>query len=275
MIIDRSTVRYAGGDDPAGGIQIYTPPLGKVVISNSLISNSSSSGIYCFNSTPTINYCTIKNNNGDGIYCDGIKGYDEDIGNLTIELFFKQGWNLISLPVIPEDNTMDVLFGELPYYSVYSWNITGQFYKKLDENDHMEVGRGYMFDVLNDTLLNISGAPIFNYTVDLTKGWNMIGSLIYDASIADPDDDPNNSVLNWAYAMDLMGNFVGTQDIRPARGYWVMALDNCTLMLDCEKKSPVIEGNTISYNDGDGIFFNSSDSLMENNKIYSNNGNGV
>lgn len=275
LLIDRSTITNIGGNVPDGGIQIYTAPWGKVELSDSLISQSSSSGIYCYNSTPSITGCTIKSHDGDGIYCDGGKGYDDDLESLSMELFFKQGWNFMSLPVLPDDTALDVLFDELPYYSVYSWDPWGESYKKIEKTDSLEKGRGYMVFVTNDTLLNISGSPIFNYTVDLTKGWNMVGSVIYDTSIATPDDTPDNSVLNWAYTLDALGDFIETQEIQPARGYWVKAKENCTLSLISEKKSPILNGNKIYNNTGDGTVFDSSDSVMNNNEIYSNQGHGI
>ena len=275
LIINHATITNVGGNTPDGGIQLYTPSWGKVELSNSLISKSGSSGIYCHNSTPKITSCTIKSHDGEGIYCEGGKGYDDDLERLTIQLFFKQGWNFMSLPVLPDDSTLDVLFDELPYYSVYSWNPWDESYKKIEKTDALEKGRGYMVFVNNDSLLNISGSPITNYTVDLIKGWNMIGSVIYDTGIDTPDDTPDDSVVNWAYTLNALGNFVETQEIQPARGYWVQAKENCTLSLISGKKSTIITGNRIYNNGGRGIVFNSSDLEMNSNNIYGNQGDGI
>ena len=60
----------------------------------------------------------------------------------------------------------------------------------------------------------------------------MIGSVSANASIADPNDDPDGSVIPTAYWWDPVGkSYVLTTDIEPAKGYWVASVCGCTLTL--------------------------------------------
>lgn len=275
LIVDKSTIRDIGGTDPAGGVQVSTPSWGHVVFINSVISDSAGPGISCVNTTLSILGCSVFGNQGDGLYCKGGIGYDESMGNITFELFLKQGWNLISLPVTPLNTTIGVLFSGIPYIKVQSWDPITYAYQKLSLTDHMVVGRGYMVFVLNNTFCNITGTPVFSSSIALKKGWNLVGSLIYDVNIANPNDNPDGAVVNSSYALDYMGNFSETQLLLPGRGYFMLALENATLSLSCVKKSVVLAGTTFSENQGDGCYLESSNVSMQGCEFFGNNEQGL
>jgi hypothetical protein len=52
------------------------------------------------------------------------------------------------------------------------------------------------------------------------------------ASIADPNDDPDDSVIPTAYWWDPIGrSYILTTDIEPGKGYWAASVNDCTLTL--------------------------------------------
>ena len=144
----------------------------------------------------------------------------------TIDL--KAGWNAISFPVDMTNPSVSNLFSGLSCYFVYTWDPVGHQYVK--ETGDVQAGEGYWVFVLDDTSITICGAPVCEYEVNLTAGWNMIGSIAVDTNILDPDDVPDNSVWDKAYAW-LPGGFlyIKTQNIDPCKGYWVLAFNDCKL----------------------------------------------
>ena len=145
-------------------------------------------------------------------------------------LSLKKGWNMISLPVTPETTNADSIFSQVPmgYYALFSWDPLNKTYT---EPSTVEPEKGYWILVLDECEVNISGASLINYTANLTKGWNMIGSLAVPTYLHNPDDIPDGSVLNnsiytWSPANQ---SYISTTKIDPGKGYWILALQNCSL----------------------------------------------
>ena len=92
--------------------------------------------------------------------------------------------------------------------------------------------KGYWVAVTEDTIITVSGTPVETWTTDIKAGWNMIGSVNTGASITDPNDDPDSSVMHTAYWWDPVGRaYTITTDIEPGKGYWAASIQDCTLML--------------------------------------------
>ena len=100
-----------------------------------------------------------------------------------------QGWNLISIPTIQEEQNLTRVLG-----SINSWYNAVQWYDINDTNDpwkHYKLGKQFGNDLyqLNetmgfwihitqpgDTIFVYNGTqPIINQTIDLSPGWNFVG----------------------------------------------------------------------------------------------------
>jgi streptogramin lyase len=143
-------------------------------------------------------------------------------------LYLKSGWNLISFPVYMSNPEVGDIFSGLPYYIVYEWDPVGNRYVRVTGD--AEPSKGYWVFVTKDANINISGTPVYEYTRNLTAGWNLIGSIATETYIWDPDDEPDNSVWNKVYTW-LPGGYIyiKTQNIDPCKGYWVLAYNDCNL----------------------------------------------
>jgi len=142
-----------------------------------------------------------------------------------IELNLKAGWNMVSVPVIPDNNSMSTVFPGVA--AVFTWNPVSRSYIVPST---IEPDTGYWVAVVSDTTVNIQGSPVTNWTTDITAGWNMTGSVITSASIADPNDNPDSSVQPFAYWWDpTLVTYILTTDIESGKGYWVASVQNCTL----------------------------------------------
>ena len=162
----------------------------------------------------------------------------------TLNLY--TGWNLISLPLMPEDTGItSLLFSINGNYSIvwaYDANDTTDHWKKYDPvapfgNDltSMEPGKGYWIMMTNNDTLPITGtAP---ESIDLKTGWNLIG---YNSFLSQPITDALYSIdgnysIVWAYnASDAVdhwkkydplapfGNDLSIME--PDKGYWIMMM---------------------------------------------------
>jgi alpha-tubulin suppressor-like RCC1 family protein len=144
-----------------------------------------------------------------------------------IEVSLKAGWNMVSVLLILADNSSGAVFPGVD--GVFAWNSTGGSYY---EPTVIEPEKGYWVAVTSNTTIAVCGTPIETQTFDLKAGWNMIGSVSTNCSIADPDDDPDGSVIPPAYWWNPVSrSYNTTTDIVLGKGYWVASVNDCMLTL--------------------------------------------
>ena len=163
---------------------------------------------------------------------------------ITLNLY--TGWNLISLPLMPENTDIaSVLSSINGNYSIiweYDASDTSDQWKKYDPtapfgNDltDMESGKGYWIMMTSDDTLPISGTVLESTDINLKTGWNLIG---YNSLVGQPVADSLSSISSnytivWAYdASDTVDNWkkydssapFGNDliDMEPGKGYWIM-----------------------------------------------------
>jgi len=137
---------------------------------------------------------------------------------ITMEL--SAGWNMVSLPVLPDDPVASSVLNGLGFNQLVTWSGTG--YVTATE---FEAGRGYWLLVLEETNITISGTPVQSLNLTLTPGWSMIGG-------------PNNVVQ----ASDVFPRFyqlvtwsgtgyVTVSSFDPGKGYWALVLVETQIQL--------------------------------------------
>ena len=152
-------------------------------------------------------------------------------------LSLTQGWNMISFPVLPDNASPDAIFSG--YYALYTWDAENKRYVVyadrgdfVEPDPPIEAGVGYWAYVLENENLNLLGDPVKRLTLSLRQGWYLIGTPYGGSNIADPADNPDNSVLPWAFTWDAQErSYTMTQLLRAGRGYWAYAFRDCELML--------------------------------------------
>ena len=162
----------------------------------------------------------------------------------TLNLY--TGWNLISLPLMPEDTSIASLLSPINgnYSIIWEYNASDTFdhWKKYDPgvpfgNDltNMEPGKGYWIMMTSDDTLPISGAVPESTDIDLRTGWNLIGfNSLNSKPIAEALSSINgNYSIVWAYnASDTTDHWkkydpgvpFGNDliNMEPGKGYWIM-----------------------------------------------------
>lgn len=139
----------------------------------------------------------------------------------TIDVPFtvKNGWSLVSIPVLPENGTVKSVFGGRVALPLYTWSGTG--YTELWENDTLQPGVGYWaFTGKPDETFNLTGVPI-PVTLHLDRpGWHLVGG---PAHVAPFDPVPANvEPVLWTWHTD---HYVPEGSLVPTHGYWVLVVN--------------------------------------------------
>ncbi len=141
--------------------------------------------------------------------------------------FFKNGWNLVSLPVIPPFMNADSIFplragGPFAYRADIGWTIP--------LNGQLEFGRGYMVKygsyIGNDSVVAGIRSNFIN-GVRIDQGWNTIGSISVPTSVNGISFAPlPNSTTSPQQISDVFEYLTGrgyrqASFIIPGKGYFV------------------------------------------------------
>ncbi|MBI4811804.1 MAG: hypothetical protein HY800_10260 [Ignavibacteriales bacterium] len=150
-----------------------------------------------------------------------------------------EGWNLLSLPTgSMEINLKDNIF---PASSSSAFAYTSGYVTK----DTIENGLGYWLKFDTIKTITFYGFPLSDLTVDVRKGWNMIGSIGVPLSTSSITTEPSGIISSYIYGSN--GGYFTADTILTGKGYWVKVSQDGDMTLDS----------------GEGLF------SKENNKLLS------
>jgi len=136
----------------------------------------------------------------------------------TLEL--SVGWNMVSLPVVPDDSSAASILSGVGFYQLVTWSGTG--YVVASE---FEVGKGYWLLVLENVNVTVSGLPADSVSLTLSPGWNMIGG-------------PNEIVVSgdvftgFYQLVTWTGTgYIPVTEFDPGNGYWALVLEETQIQL--------------------------------------------
>jgi len=128
----------------------------------------------------------------------------------------KAGWNMVSIPVIPDNNSVQAIFGSIPTLDtmpIKTWESP-----LFIEVDEIESKKGYWIFTPVATTICITGKPITNKTLNLKAGWNMVGTVgMENMTIAAvPNQVSICPAVTW-----ISPSFIETDIIEPGKAAWV------------------------------------------------------
>ena len=174
---------------------------------------------------------------GDGVYVTGYTrsygaGNDDTIlikysrlsststADLTFTLELFAGWNMVSLPVLPDDPLASTVLSGIEFNQLVTWSGTG--YVTASE---FEAGRGYWLLVMEDTNVTISGTPVQSLNLTLAPGWSMIGGPDNDVPTADAFPG-FYQLVTWTGT-----GYTSATVFEPGKGYWALVLEETQIPL--------------------------------------------
>jgi predicted small secreted protein len=147
----------------------------------------------------------------------------KEVNTQTASLNLLESWNLISLPVTPDDSHYQTLFPnalQAPFLFNGSYQVAEQ----------LQPGNGYWLNNTTGESVNISGVAVENLTLSLQKGWNLIGGGFCDVSVSSIED-PDSIIIQPIFEFD--GAYQTATTISAGKGYWVNAAEAGSITINC------------------------------------------
>ena len=141
-------------------------------------------------------------------------------GEIKITLGLKAGWNMMSLPVDPDDPSAAAILGEIGFYQLVTWSGTGYV-----ASTEFEAGRGYWLLVLEDVNVTISGIPVDSLSLNLSPGWSMVGGTYAEEQAADVFPG-FYQLVTWTGT-----GYTPATVFEPGQGYWALVLAETQIQL--------------------------------------------
>jgi spore coat protein CotH len=164
------------------------------------------------------------------------------VGGGTVSATVGSGWNMISNPVAASNDSVRALYPSSIFAYAFSFVAGGGY----QQSYRMANGTGYWEKFPAAETITFSGMPISRDTIDVTAGWNMIGtisSVVDTASIVSIPVGIRAS--NWfGYAS---GYSAATQLV-PGKAYWIKANAAGQFILIGSAQEAAIERKTSTGN---------------------------
>jgi outer membrane protein assembly factor BamB len=170
---------------------------------------------------------------------------DDFIVEIKMSTVLKQGWNLISIPLIQVDQSITKVLESIDgYYDAVQWYDCTE---KGDPWKHFKVGKSFGDDLFElneskgfwvhitqpgDTLFIYNGTqPSANQTISLNPGWNLVGYPSFTNRIR--SDALNNldfgthvdSIWSYNATTQKWNDMTGSDYFEVGRGYYIHSFD--------------------------------------------------
>ena len=136
----------------------------------------------------------------------------------TLEL--RAGWNMVSLPVVPDDMSAASVLDGIAFFQLVTWSGSGYV-----ASSEFEAGRGYWLLVLEDVNVTVSGESVDSLSLSLSPGWSMVGGT-YDEAQAAEVFPGFYQLVTWTGT-----GYTPATVFEPGKGYWALVLTETQIQL--------------------------------------------
>jgi plastocyanin len=143
--------------------------------------------------------------------------------SLKISNNISVGWNMTSVPVNASDQRKIILYptaisGAFDYHGSYS------------SESILLNGSGYWLKFDSAQSVSLNGIALLHDTVDVLKGWNMIGSISFPVLFSTLTTQPLGIINSTIFGYN--GSYFTADTIVPGFGYWVKVSQDGKLILN-------------------------------------------
>jgi hypothetical protein len=135
-----------------------------------------------------------------------------------------EGWNMLSVPNRVHDFCKNIL---LPFSTSSAFTYENSYISK----DTLQNGKGCWSKFNSSEVLRFIGEKITSDSIDVTSGWNMIGSISYPVRVSSIGSDPPDMIVNDFYTYKD-NQYISSDTIQPGYAYWVKTNKSGKLILD-------------------------------------------
>lgn len=187
-----------------------------------------------------------------------------EVRSETLEIEFKKGWNLISIPCKLENSSVERVFQNIEgkYQNVWGYDVLDSDdhwkhyypeYASFSDLENIEPNIGYWIYVTQDSILSVSGEPVFDkLELSLEEGWNMlIWPFIYEQPVSEvlsslPVEIDCDQIARFdaaAQAWEYFDNKSGSgqfEVFEPGRTYYIHVFNKGTIIISGDISPPAI-----------------------------------
>jgi len=156
--------------------------------------------------------------------------------NTCFEFLLNKGWNLISIPIIPEHNSLNDLLKDA--ISCYSF-----LHNKYEVVSELSPGEGYWIKMNETKSYTICGKRFSKNKKKLYRGWHLVGSITGNSY---PDITPSWAIDEIYTYEDNMYKLVSY--FQQGKGYWLKVNEKSEFFLAKRTIAEIQEQNSDSTN---------------------------
>ncbi len=131
-------------------------------------------------------------------------------------------WNMMSLPLVPEDDRKVAIF---PTAVSPAFSYAGSYYLQST----LRFGEGYWLKFASAQQLTVLGDDRERDTLELSPGWNMLGSLSIPIGLSSVSPSPPDVITSQFFGYN--GSYHPADSLKPLHAYWAKARSNGHLIL--------------------------------------------
>jgi len=137
-------------------------------------------------------------------------------------LALKTGWNLVSIPLAPDQPAHTSVFPPEQVSAVWEYDSQGSYAVP----DVIQPKKGYWVRANEDTTIEVIGLRPEDVRVPVSVGWNLIGVVGTETQPWQPMPPPETTAAVWGYQPPYS---VPREKLLEGEGFWVYAVDDATL----------------------------------------------
>lgn len=146
---------------------------------------------------------------------------------LRSDVMYADLWNLVSVPVYVDTATTATLFPDA-ITDAYEF-VSGEGYQPRTS---LERGKAYWLKFPEPRTVSITGNPVSSDSIEVTEGWNLIGSISDTIAVSAISSVPPGLVTSEFFKYER--GYFSSAFIAPGRGYWVRVNQPGILVLNQE-----------------------------------------
>ena len=190
-----------------------------------------------------ISYGRVFDGSNNWDFLSPTPGSTNSLSGMEVSVSHNEAWNLVGLPLLVDNASYLYLFEDAVGGTLYGYN--GSYFN----TDELTIGNGYWLNMSNESFVVISGMPMYNLSITLDEGWNLISGISLEVAVETIIDPDGIIVPGTFYGFE--GTYLNSSTLAPGKGYWVNALSagEVTIGSSLSKSYPEFVDLTIGANE--------------------------
>ena len=144
----------------------------------------------------------------------------------SLNVTFDYGWNMIGLPLIPENSSVEFLFPESAENSLFSYSEGGYV-----EETELILGTGYWLRFNSEGSVFLSGELTEELTLTVNEGWNLISGISFAVNV----DEIESELIIGGSVFGYDGEYYEPQFLVPGHAYWLRSSGNGEITISMDQ----------------------------------------